>query len=375
MGKILGIKIQNYGSLKYIKMGKLFSDQTGSELGNMVAIIGTSGNGKSTLADAFGFISDCISSDVETACDINNRGGYDQLISQHSDEPIHFELYYKENSNSRPITYELTISKDHNDRPYVKEERLRQQRIGNKRGWPLSFLHLSDGKGYAFEGGEGGQDDDGATEGDKVDVELSDPRKLGIVTLGAMKQYSRIEKFLTFLKSWYLCYFTPDAARQIQTASPAQYLNRTGSNLNNVAQYMYRENPFSDHMVMVSCSTSDSLHSIALPQPLPLFVSIDSYLRCHHPYTDPNYTLQQLADSQEVKPFIVSKAIKSGGFTGFREYINCLRLEYFKRLAAEENNLSIKELMFRSGYTSRSTFYRNFAARYGISPTKYLENQ
>ena len=140
-------------------------------------------------------------------------------------------------------------------------------------------------------------------------------------------------------------------------------------------QYMYRENPFSDHMVMVSCSTSDSLHSIALPQPLPLFVSIDSYLRCHHPYTDPNYTLQQLADSQEVKPFIVSKAIKSGGFTGFREYINCLRLEYFKRLAAEENNLSIKELMFRSGYTSRSTFYRNFAARYGISPTKYLENQ
>jgi len=63
------------------------------------------------------------------------------------------------------------------------------------------------------------------------------------VTLGAMKQYSRIEKFLEFLKSWYLCYFTPDAARQVQTAAPTQYLNKTGSNLNNVAQYMYRENP------------------------------------------------------------------------------------------------------------------------------------
>ena len=49
--------------------------------------------------------------------------------------------------------------------------------------------------------------------------------------------------FLAFLKSWYLCYFTPDAARQIQTAAPVQYLNKTGSNLNNVAQYMYRENP------------------------------------------------------------------------------------------------------------------------------------
>ena len=161
MGKILGIAIENYGSLKKIKMGKLFSDQTGNELANMVAIIGASGNGKSTLADAFGFISDCLSTDVETACDANNRGGYDQLVSQKSNGPIHFEIYYKETSKSRPITYELTIAKDKNERPFVKEERLRQRRPGIKRGWPLSFLYLKDGKGYAFEGIEGGQDEDG----------------------------------------------------------------------------------------------------------------------------------------------------------------------------------------------------------------------
>lgn len=65
---------------------------------------------------------------------------------------------------------------------------------------------------------------------------------MGIVTLGAMKQYERIERFLNFLKSWYLCYFSPDAARTLQTAAPQPYLNRTGSNINNVAQYMYREN-------------------------------------------------------------------------------------------------------------------------------------
>ena len=244
MGKILGIEIQNYGSLKHIKMGKLFSDQSGTELGNMVAIIGPSGNGKSTLADAFGFISDCLSTDVESACDANNRGGYDQLISQGSSDPIHFEIYYKENNNSRPITYELTIAQDALGRPYVKEERLRQRRANQKNGRPLSFLYLVEGKGYAFVGADGGQSEDGSVvEGEKIDVELADTRKLGIVTLGAMKQYSRIELFLDFLKSWYLCYFTPDAARQIQTAAPAPYLNRTGSNLNNVAQYMYRENP------------------------------------------------------------------------------------------------------------------------------------
>ena len=256
MGKILGIAIQNYGSLKNVKMGKLYSDQSGSELGNMAAIIGPSGNGKSTLADAFGFISDCLSTDVESACDANNRGGYDQLLSQGSSDPIHFELYYKENSNSRPITYELTIAKDKYDRPYVKEERLRQRRPGQKNGRPLSFLHLTDGKGYAFEGKDGGQDDeDGSVEGEKVNVELADTRKLGIVTLGAMKQYTRIELFLDFLKSWYLCYFAPDAARQIQTVAPAQHLNRTGSNLNNVAQYMYRENPAEFKKVLAEIQT------------------------------------------------------------------------------------------------------------------------
>lgn len=255
MGKILGIAIKNYGLLKDIKMGQLYSDQAGVPLGNMVAIIGPSGSGKSTLADAFGFIADALMTDVETACDANNRGGFDHLVSQGSSEPIHFELYYKENSNSRPITYELTIAKDKFDRPYVKDERLRQRRPGNKSGRPLSFLYLVDGKGYAFEGLEGGQDDEGGVTGDKKEVELSDTRKLGIVTLGAMKQYSRIEKFLSFLKSWYLCYFTPDTARQLQTAAPAPYLDRTGSNLNNVAQFMYRENPNDFRKILASIQT------------------------------------------------------------------------------------------------------------------------
>lgn len=243
MGKILGIAIKNYGTLKDVRMGSLYSDRNSAPLGNMVAIIGPSGNGKSTLADAFGFIADALATDVESACDKGNRGGYDKLVSQGCKGPISFEIYYRETSNSRPITYELTITADKNGRPKVHEERLRQRRANQAMGRPLSFLHLIDGKGYAFEGGDGGQDEEGLDSGVKINVELSDTRKLGIVTLGAMKQYSRIEKFLNFLQSWYLCYFSPDTARMAQNASPTPHLDRVGSNLNNVAQYMYRENP------------------------------------------------------------------------------------------------------------------------------------
>lgn len=241
MGKIEGVRIKNFGPLRDIVMGKTLSNQKGTTLDNVTVIIGPSGNGKSTLADAFGFLADCLEMGVEAACDAKNRGGFMQIRSQGINEPVKFELYYRESSNTRPITYELEIDEDFAGRPYVKEERLRQR--VDRRGYPLSFLFLQNGKGFAYEGKEGGADDDGrSVSGEKVDVELADIRKLGIVTLGAMKQYERIEKFLKFLKSWYLCYFSPDAARTLQTAAPQPYLNRTGSNINNVAQYMYREN-------------------------------------------------------------------------------------------------------------------------------------
>lgn len=241
MGKIEGVKIQNFGPLKNIVMGKTLSDQKADALNNMTVIIGPSGNGKSTLADAFGFLADCLEMGVEAACDEKSRGGFEQIRLQGCDEPVSFELYYREKSNARPITYELAIDLDEMGRPYVKEERLRQR--AQKRGCPLPFLHLQNGKGYAFEGTEGWQDEEGhILSGEKKEIELSDKRKLGIVTIGAMKQYQRVEGFLAFLKSWYLCYFSPDAARVLQTAAPQPYLNRDGSNINNVAQYMFREN-------------------------------------------------------------------------------------------------------------------------------------
>ena len=201
MGKVEGISIKNYGSLKNVTLGKTFSHQTNKPLSNMTTIIGPSGNGKSTIADVFGFIADCLDMDVEAACDANNRGGFEQIRSQGVNEPIGIELYYRESSNTRPITYEVLIDLDKSGRPYVKEERLRQR--VETRGWPKSFLHLQNGVGFAFEGNTGGQDDEtGASDGTKVPVELSDNRKLGVVTLGAMKQYSRIEKFLKLLEAY-----------------------------------------------------------------------------------------------------------------------------------------------------------------------------
>ena len=73
--------------------------------------------------------------------------------------------------------------------------------------------------------------------------ELQDKRKLGIATLGALKEHPRIVAFRQFLEGWYLSYFTPDAARGLPLAGPQRRLNVHGDNLGNVVQFMQREHP------------------------------------------------------------------------------------------------------------------------------------
>lgn len=48
-----------------------------------------------------GFLSDSLAEGVERACDARNRGGIRQLLSQGSEGPIHFEIYYKEKANGQ----------------------------------------------------------------------------------------------------------------------------------------------------------------------------------------------------------------------------------------------------------------------------------
>ncbi|MFN7247357.1 MAG: AAA family ATPase [Microcystis sp.] len=260
MARIEGLRIKNYRALKDITLGKLWNTQNRDSLTPMTAVIGKNGVGKSTVFDAFGFLSDCLKGGVEEACDVRGRGGFERLRSQGQEGSIEFQIYYKEDYNYRPITYELAIDLDTDNRPYVKKERLRQRRKGQKTGWPFSFLLLDEGKGIVWKGEEEGkQVEEGQDHFDLLKliekiqreadeesketelVELNDKRKLGIATLGSLKQHPRISLFRRFIEGWYLSYFTPDAARSLPLAGPQKHLNIHGDNLGNVVQFMERE--------------------------------------------------------------------------------------------------------------------------------------
>jgi len=242
MALIEGIRVQNYRALRDITLGKLSNLQDHSPLSPLTVVIGKNGVGKSTLFDAFGFISDCLNSDVESACDLHQRGGFDRLRSLGATDPIRFEIYYREGPKERPITYELSIDLDVHGRPYVKDEVLKQRRKGQKHGRPFPFLRLAAGRGLVWAGDDAVEKETEEDSGQTA-VQLTDLRQLGIATLGTLQEHPRIRDFRDFLKGWYLSYFTPDAARGLPSAGPQRHLNIHGDNIGNVVQYMEREHP------------------------------------------------------------------------------------------------------------------------------------
>ena len=263
MSKVEGFRVRNYRVLRDITLGKLWNTQNAKPLTAMTAVIGKNGVGKSTIFDTFGFLADCLKNGVEEACDSRGSGGFERIRSQGQEGSIEFDIYYKEDHNARPITYELAIDIDSSGRPYVKRERLRQRRYKQTRGQPFSFLILNEGRGIAWKDQQEGKQVDeekgdfdlsqliekiqrGEAEEESKEtevVELEDQRKLGIATLGSLKQHPRISGFRRFIEGWYLSYFTPDAARSLPLAGPQKHLNIHGDNLGNVVQFMEREHP------------------------------------------------------------------------------------------------------------------------------------
>ena len=138
-------------------------------------------------------------------------------------------------------------------------------------------------------------------------------------------------------------------------------------------EYLLDENPFSSHGGKYRACEE------AANGPLPtdnagtrrhyLFILIVKTLKLDNLFTDKDYSLKDLARDMDEREAILSETIKVAGFTNLCD----LRLEYFKRQAENRPGKYVKELIFECGFTSRSTFYRNFTKRFGESPSRYME--
>jgi predicted ATPase len=294
MAMIEGFRIQNYRALRDIAMGRIGTDprlRNAAPLTPMTAVIGKNGVGKSSIFDAFGFLADCMETDLESACNARQRGGFDKLLSSGINESLSMAVYYRESKADRPITYEISIGKSKKDDiPIVISERLRQLRKNSSSGQPLSFLRLNHGKGKVWVGDE-------SLEGDEVSersIEL-DPRKLAVVSLAEqIRENPRITRFKHFIQSWYLSYFTPDSARNIPQAGVQKHLNLHGDNVGNVVQYLERNHPKTFNRILKDIS--NKIPGIGTIKPYRDQVTNNLYLLFQDKGFAKPFTQQQMSD-------------------------------------------------------------------------------
>ncbi len=84
----------------------------------------------------------------------------------------------------------------------------------------------------------------------------------------------------------------------------------------------------------------------------------------------PNLKVSDLATRLHSNRNYIYHAINVEMGVSFSDYINGLRVDYAARLLEAKPDLSINDVMIKSGFTSTSAFYRNFKKFKGITPTE-----
>ncbi len=95
---------------------------------------------------------------------------------------------------------------------------------------------------------------------------------------------------------------------------------------------------------------------------------IIAYIEAH--CTDENMSLAGVADQFRLSQAYLSRLIKLHSNRTFSEYIEGMRIQLAKRYLLS-SNLSINEVVSRTGYSSTNTFFKAFKRTYGMSPSTF----
>lgn len=223
--KIESLKIKNY---------KAYREAQVSDIPNMAVFIGKNGAGKSTFFDVFGFLRDCLASNVNVA--LQKRGGFQEVISRQQVGAIEFEIKFRPDAKEPLTTYELAIGLDENSKKAVVKKEILRFRRGAK-GAPWKVLDFSYGEGYAASGEFSTYEE--VNLADRGKQKLDSPDILAIKGLGQFRDFPAISSFRRLVEDWYVADFVIDEERSRQEADYSERLSVSGDNLAMVAKYMY----------------------------------------------------------------------------------------------------------------------------------------
>jgi predicted ATPase len=230
--KIESIRLQNFKAFQNIHV---------KDLPAFLIVVGANGSGKSTLFDVFGFLHDCLKTNVRQALD--KRGRFREVLSRGCNpevDKILIELQYrmKISGIDRLVTYSVEIG-EVSGQPVVQRELLRYKR--GRYGSPYHFLDFSKGEGYAITNEEDFNKDDEELDRESQKVAQD---TLAIKGLGQFERFKAANAFRQLIENWHVSDFHISAARgRKDAAGIIEHLSESGDNLPLVARYLHEQYP------------------------------------------------------------------------------------------------------------------------------------
>ena len=98
------------------------------------------------------------------------------------------------------------------------------------------------------------------------------------------------------------------------------------------------------------------------------WIDTDGYIR-------PGLTIKELSEKLQTNRTYLSGYIKTKYDMSFRDWITGLRIEYAKRLLAQNPRLTVADISEKSGFLSPSHFIRMFKENAGCTPVKWKKTE
>lgn len=106
-----------------------------------------------------------------------------------------------------------------------------------------------------------------------------------------------------------------------------------------------------------------------------LRLRLDAVLLDSQPFLNPKLSLRDLADLVGINEKKLSTLLNQNLNTNFYDYMNDYRIRLFEKRAqnGDLKSLSVLGLATACGFTSKSSFYRAFKKKTGLTPSTYLK--
>jgi len=100
------------------------------------------------------------------------------------------------------------------------------------------------------------------------------------------------------------------------------------------------------------------------------------YMVSEKPYLDPEISIEKVAKEISINTWVLSQIINDSFHCNFNVYINNFRLkECLKHFSEANNKKTVLEILYESGFNSKSVFYAEFKKHTGVTPQEFRTNR